>query len=187
MNPGSVEQLFFEAFRHHPTGISVLTANDSSGPIAMTVGSLISVSAHPPVVAFSLSAKSPSAARFLNAKTIVVHLLRYRERELARLGATPGADRFGADVRWRWLPTGEPHYLDVHTWFRAKIIQTLSLPGATLAAAELLEGHCGDDIGITASQPLIYLDRRWHHLHEEAGLSFSVQEVANGSAEYIWY
>lgn len=156
---------FREAFRCHPAGVAVITADSGDNPVALTVSSLISVSAEPPVVAFSLSARSRATPHLLQAGTMVIHLLRFADLELAQLGATSGAERFGPGVPWQRLPTGEPRYTNVATWFRARIKGTLPLEGGTLVAAELLEGEAGgapEDHDEAAS--LIYLDRRWHRL-----------------------
>jgi flavin reductase (DIM6/NTAB) family NADH-FMN oxidoreductase RutF len=159
---------FREAFRCHPAGVAVITADPGGRPVAMTVSSLISVSAEPPTVAFSLSSRSGSTAAVLEAVSIVIHLLRYSDLEVAQLGATPGADRFGPGVAWERLPGGEPRYTGVATWFRARIIGTLPVTGATVVTAELLDGVAGTPPGAPELESLIYLDRRWHRLRERA-------------------
>lgn len=158
---------FREAFRCHPAGVAVITADAGDRPVALTVSSLISVSAAPPLVAFSLSMRSSSSAPLLAAGTMVIHLLRYTDLDLARLGATSGADRFPPGVPWGRLPTGEPRYTQVSTWFRARIAGTLALDGATLVAAELLQGEAADPADTPENQSLVYLDRRWHRLRED--------------------
>jgi flavin reductase (DIM6/NTAB) family NADH-FMN oxidoreductase RutF len=165
--PHPMTDAFREAFRHHPTGVAVITADPGDRPVALTVSSLISVSADPPVVAFSLSTKSGSSAPMLEAESMVVHFLRFADLELARLGATSGADRFGPGVAWERLPTGEPRYTSVATWFRARRIGLLPVEGATLVAAELLDGRVGRDDEPPEAHSLVYQDRRWHRLRKE--------------------
>jgi flavin reductase (DIM6/NTAB) family NADH-FMN oxidoreductase RutF len=165
---------FREAFRCHPAGVAVITADPGSGPVAMTVSSLISVSSEPPTVAFSLSSRSGSTAAVLEAGTMVIHLLRYSDLEVAQLGATPGAERFGAAVVWERLAGGEPRYTSVATWFHARIIGTLPVAGATVVTAELLAGAVGTAPGAPELESLIYLDRRWHRLREKADGSASL-------------
>ncbi|MAZ83389.1 MAG: flavin reductase [Hoeflea sp.] len=162
-----VSDAFREAFRCHPAGVAVITADPGGKPVAMTVSSLISVSATPPTVAFSLSARSGSTATVLESETVIIHLLRYPDLELARLGATPGVDRFGSDVEWERLPTGEPLYTSVSTWFRARITGTLPVEGATLVAAELLAGAAAG-LDAPERESLVYMDRRWHRLRENS-------------------
>lgn len=43
------------AFRHHPAGVAVVTADAGDGPVAMTVSSLSSVAIAPPTLVFSAS------------------------------------------------------------------------------------------------------------------------------------
>jgi len=165
--PNSAQHLsaaFREAFRCHPAGVAIVSADPGTGPIALTVSSLISVSAEPPLVAFSLSARSGTAAALLQAKNVVIHLARFDDLELAQLAATSGADRFGPDVPWERLPTGEPRYTPMATWFRAELRGTLPLEGATLVAAELLEGEVAPPGAEPERDSLVYLDRRWHRL-----------------------
>lgn len=172
-----VSDAFREAFRCHPAGVAVITADPGERPVAMTVSSLISVSGAPPTVAFSLSVHSRSTPSLLRAGTVVLHLLRYPDLDLARLGATPGADRFGPDVEWERLPTGEPRYLRVATWFRARITGTLPVEGATLVAAELLEGETARGSTSPERESLVYMDRRWHRLREGQDGSASIMSL----------
>ncbi|MCC5971600.1 MAG: flavin reductase [Pararhodobacter sp.] len=155
---------FREAFRCHPAGVAIVTADPGTGPIALTVSSLISVSAEPPLVALSLSQRSSTAGALMSAETVVIHLARFSDLELAQLAATSGADRFGPDVAWERLPTGEPRYTAIGTWFRARLRGTLPLEGATLVAAELLDGAVAPSGERPESDSLVYLDRRWHRL-----------------------
>ena len=166
-HPHPMTAAFREAFRRHPAGVAVITADPGDRPVAMTVSSLISVSAAPPIVAFSLSSKSGSTEPLLRAETMVIHLLRYTDIDLAQLCASSGANRFGPDVAWERLPTGEPRYTGVATWFRARRLGLLPIEGATLVAAELLEGEAHPMDDPPEAHSLVYLDRRWHRLHKE--------------------
>lgn len=126
------------------------------------------------MVAFSLSTRSGSTATVLNAGKMVIHLLRYDDINLAKLGATPGADRFGGDIPWQRMPTGEPRFTDVTTWFRAEIRGALPTKQATVVVAELLEGASCDTRDAPEVDTLIYMDRRWHRLREPTDGSISL-------------
>lgn len=166
MTPSDLSQAFVEAFRCHPAGVAIVSADAGQGPVALTVSSLISVSVTPPVVAFSLSARSSSAQEMLRARTVVIHLPRFRDLPLAQLAARSGAERFGADVAWERLSGGEPRYTEIGTWFRARLRGRLPLDEATLVAAELLEGSVAPPGMPPEEDSLVYLDRRWHRLRE---------------------
>lgn len=159
---------FREAFRHHPSGVAVISADPGDGPVALTVGSLISVSAAPPTVAFSLSDHSSATAPILRAETMVVHFLRVENIALARRCATRGAQRFTPETGWDRLPGGEPYFTEVRTRFRARKRHCLSVDGATLVVAELLSAsppvpELEPDLTPEDSS-VVYLNRRWHGL-----------------------
>jgi flavin reductase (DIM6/NTAB) family NADH-FMN oxidoreductase RutF len=159
-----MREAFLTAFRHHPSGVAIITADPGDGPVALTVSSLISVSVTPPTVAFSLSDNSSSARSVKRAETVIIHFARRADMQLARLCATSGADRFSKDVQWGRLETGEPYYPDVELWFRAAIRDQLVAPGARLVTAELLSVSPGvADKG--PEQALVYANRNWHGLH----------------------
>lgn len=155
-----ISDAFRHAFRHHPSGVAILTTQGRTGPVALTISSLISVSAEPPLVAFSLSSASRSAAEFLETDTLVIHFPRHTDQALARMCATPGCDRFAPGIAWEPLPTGEPRYSAVETWFRARIRDRLPVDNATLVTAEFLDGNAEP----ADAAALVYLDRHWHSI-----------------------
>ncbi|HWK67989.1 MAG TPA: flavin reductase family protein [Rhizobiaceae bacterium] len=156
-------EAFLAAFRHHPSGVAIITADAGEGPVALTVSSLISISAAPPMVAFSLSASSTSAREIERAASVVVHFVRRADMELARLCATSGKERFGPDVRWARLESGEPYYPQVALWFRGEIRGRLETPGACLVTAELTSVSPGRHTARQA-EALVYSNRAWHGL-----------------------
>jgi flavin reductase (DIM6/NTAB) family NADH-FMN oxidoreductase RutF len=158
-----VAEAFKQAFRHHPAGVAILTADSGEGPVALTVSSLISVSANPPTVAFSLSESSSNARSILQAETLVVHFVRRKNMQLARLCATSGAGRFTSDVKWQRLATGEPYYPEVDLRFRAIVRGRLAVTGASVVTAELLEVDAPTD-EVLEKEVLVYANRTWHGL-----------------------
>lgn len=160
----ATRELFREAFRHHPAGVSVVTADDGTGPVAMTVTSLVSVSVSPPTVAFSLSDQSSSSPTIRAAGSVIIHFLRSSDLALAELCARHGADRFGDAVNWGRLGTGEPLFTDIGTWFRARIVSELPVHGASLVVAELIEGQVFSEEEQASMASMVYMDRQWHAL-----------------------
>jgi flavin reductase (DIM6/NTAB) family NADH-FMN oxidoreductase RutF len=159
----NVKLAFLASFRHHAAGVAIVTGDPGDGPVALTISSLISIGVEPPMVAFSLSEASSSAGALMRCDTVIVHLARRKDRQLARLCATSGAARFGVDVAWARLPTGEPYYPEVAVWFQAGIRSQIPSPGACLVTAELL---CGSPSSFEPpdDDTLVYADRTWHGL-----------------------
>ena len=148
------------AFRHHPAGVAVVTADAGNGPVAMTVSSLSSVGIAPPTLVFSASPRSSATPVIREAGTLVVHML----------ASTSGVDRFGEDVNWDRLPTGEPYYPEASEWLRGRIIGRLDINGSTLVVVEALQAKPREDVEHDDRLPLVYHNRTWHALGDHSRL-----------------
>jgi flavin reductase (DIM6/NTAB) family NADH-FMN oxidoreductase RutF len=156
-------------FRGHPGGVAVITADAGDGPVALTATSVASVSAEPPLLIFSISARSSASDVLSRAETVVVHLLDAHDIEVARLGATGGIDRFAQTHRWSRLSTGEPVYHDVRAWVRCAVINRMDAGSATVIAAHALQSHIERDVHSGEhGDALVYHNRTWHRLGEHS-------------------
>jgi flavin reductase (DIM6/NTAB) family NADH-FMN oxidoreductase RutF len=160
---------FKDAFRHHPAGVAVITADAGRGPVMLTATSVSSVSAEPPLLMFSLSAHSSSTPTIRRAETVVVHLLGAGQLALAQLGATSGIDRFADTSLWSTLPTGEVYFPGVRAWIRGRVLTSMDAGGSAVVLVEALQASSSE----TADQqvPLVYHNRTWHELgdHSQIG------------------
>lgn len=152
-----------QAFRNHPGGVAVITADGGSGPVGLTATSVTSVSAEPPLLSFSLSSASPTSQVIAGADTVVIHLLGAEQLAIAKLFSTRGADRFGDADSWRRLPTGEPYLVGAPVWIRGRIVERLWMrAGASVViACHALQAHSAAGGGNAA---LVYHDGAWHQL-----------------------
>ena len=169
----SAEQ-FKAAFRNHPAGVAVITADAGDGPVALTATSVFSVSADPPLLVFSLSATSSSTPALVSAETVVVHLLSEPQLDIAVLGATSGIDRFADTSIWSRLETGEPYFTAAPVWIRGRVVDRMQAGGSTVLAVEALEAKTPERDSLEAdadmSRPLVYHNRTWHVLSEASKL-----------------
>lgn len=157
---------FKRLFRSHPGGIAVVTADAGTGPVALTVTSLASVSAEPPIMIFSVSAHSSSLPTLQSTDTLVIHLLGPESLELARLASTSGVDRFAERDAWSRLPTGEPRYHGVASWVRGRVIHRLSAGGSTIVVVEALQAGFATEGDEVPAEGLVYRNRSWHRIDE---------------------
>jgi flavin reductase (DIM6/NTAB) family NADH-FMN oxidoreductase RutF len=146
------------AFRNHPAGVAVITADPGDGPVGLTVTSVFSVSAEPPLLVFSVSAQSSSAPALARADTVVVHLLGADQLEVAKLFATSGVDRFADPDSWSRLDTGEPYLSGTASWLRGRIINRMDAGNSTVIAVHAIEAGVEE----TDASPLVYQNRNWH-------------------------
>lgn len=150
------------AFRGHPAGVGIVTADIGDGPVALTVSSLFSVSLEPPTLVFSASSLSSATPTILKADTVVVHMVDADQVDLAKLGATSGVNRFSDDVEWGRLPTGEPYYPGAAVWLRGRVKQIVPAGGSNLVVVEALEAKPRADEDPAHISPLVYHNRAWH-------------------------
>lgn len=153
---------FKAAFRQHPSGIAVITADAGGGPVAMTASSVFSVSVEPPVLVFSVSDMSSAAPTILSADTLVVHLLTADNLDLAVLASTSGIDRFADTSLWDRLDTGEPFFVNANGWVRGRVVDRMQIGNSTVVAVHALNSSVPNDAAKT--RPLVYHNRTWHQL-----------------------
>lgn len=168
--PGSLDAEDFKTlFRGQPGGVAVITADDGTGPVALTATSVASVSVDPPLLVFSVSAQSSAAATILKASTVVVHLLDGDDLGVARLASTSGVDRFADTSAWSRLTTGEPVYSGVRAWVRCAVVDRLEAGSATVVAAHAIQSQIDRDAPVgDPGNALVYHNRSWHLLSEES-------------------
>lgn len=158
---------FKAAFRNHPAGVAVITADPGTGPVGLTATSVFSVSADPALLVFSLSAISSSTPGIVASDTVVVHLLDSSQQAIAQRFATSGIDRFADASSWNRLPTGEPYLTGASVWIRGRIVDRMHAGGSTVVAVHALEAHVDE---AEHAAPLVYHNRTWHQLSEHSKL-----------------
>ncbi|MFC8276529.1 flavin reductase family protein [Streptomyces sp. NPDC057271] len=95
--------------RAHPSGVTVLTAAGSDGPVGVTVTSFTSISAEPALVAAALADTSTTWAKMAHSEHFAIHLLGADQVTTALHFATPGVDRFAPPTDWYPGPFGVPY------------------------------------------------------------------------------
>ncbi|TCN33088.1 flavin reductase family protein [Sinorhizobium americanum] len=106
-----------DAFGSFMTGVTVVTANDTSGrPIGFTANSFASVSIDPPLLLVCLAKTSRNFATMTMAKGFGVNVLSEKQMTVSNTFAKPVEDRFAA-VEWKNGPHGAPILAGVSAWF----------------------------------------------------------------------
>ncbi|HIT75017.1 MAG TPA: flavin reductase family protein [Candidatus Avipropionibacterium avicola] len=150
---------FRAIFRAHPAGVAVVTLHDGHRPVGFTATSVISVSAEPPLVAFSVSTGSSSWPALSASRQVVINFLADDQASLSARFAASGVDRF-ADGGWRPLPSGVPVLDGCSGWIEAAIHSRLPAADSRIVLVEAMAAWG------TGRQPLVYRDRSYHKLIE---------------------
>ncbi|MFE7504557.1 flavin reductase family protein [Promicromonospora sp. NPDC057488] len=158
---------FKTVFRNHPAGVAVVALLHEDRPVGFTATSVISVSAAPPLLAFSLASTSSSWPAISEASTLAVSFLADHQDHISARFATSGIDRF-ADGGWSPLPTGEPVIDGAVSWFRARVVQRTPIGDSYLVSLRALASHL-TGTGVEADQeptasPLVYKNRGYHRI-----------------------
>ncbi|WP_265522365.1 flavin reductase family protein [Oerskovia flava] len=152
-------------FRQHPAGVAVIALEHDGRFVGFTATSVISVSAAPPLLAFSLASTSSSWPAVSAATTLTVSFLADHQDDVSARFATSGIDRF-ADGGWSRLASGEPVIDGALAWVRGRILQRTPVGDSYLVSLRALESDVGDRTAepTTDRSPLVYHDRAYHRI-----------------------
>jgi len=167
---------FKRVFRRHPAGVAVITLAVGDRLVGFTATSVISVSAEPPLIAFSVAGSSSSWTALALADTVVVNFLTADQAEVSTRFATSGIDRF-AHGGWSLLPTGEPVLDATPRWVRGRIVQRTPVGSSHLVCLHALNGSASGQAGGTGPAgddddvpPLVYHNRVYHRIGDNSAL-----------------
>ena len=108
-----------------PTGVVVVTGGDPEHPSGLVVGSFMSVSLIPPLVAVSPAKASTSWPAIKAGGQFCANVLADGQESLARQFAASGGDKF-AGVSWSPAPaTGTPLLDGIAAWIDCRIYESL--------------------------------------------------------------
>jgi 3-hydroxy-9,10-secoandrosta-1,3,5(10)-triene-9,17-dione monooxygenase reductase component len=122
-----------------PTGVVVVTGGDPEHPSGLVVGSFMSVSLQPPLVAVSPSQTSTSWPAIEAGGTFCANVLAEGQEQLARQFAATGGDKF-AGVDWSPAPaTGAPLLAGAAAWIDCRIYERYEAGDHWLVLGQVLE------------------------------------------------
>lgn len=105
---------------HFASGVVVVTAATSDGPVGFTCQSFSSLSLDPPLVSFSPARTSTTWPRIREVGRFCVNVLADAHRELSTAFARSGTDKY-AGVSWSPSPCGAPRLDGVVAWIDATL------------------------------------------------------------------
>lgn len=134
-----------------PTGVVVVAGGDPDQPSALVVGSFMSVSLEPPLVAVCVAKTSTSWPAIEAGGSFCANILGEGQEDLAKRFARSGGDKF-AGVGWTPAPaTGSPLLDDVAAWIDCRTYKRYEAGDHWLVLGEVLELH-----GLAESGALVF-------------------------------
>ncbi len=114
--PGPVpSRVLREVLGHFVSGIVVITAVGSHGPLGFTCQSFAALSLDPPLISFAAARTSSTWPRIREIGAFCVNVLAADHEGLSAGFARSGVDKF-AGVQWRPAPSGAPVLDGVSAW-----------------------------------------------------------------------
>lgn len=146
---------FRSLFRKHPGAVCVITVSSPAGVAGFTATSVVSVSAEPPMLAFSIARGSSAWAAMASADRITVHFLAREHSPLAVRFATPSIDRFDG-VEWSHTPAHGVLLHDVQTWATGTVASFAASEASALVCVRIDGSQAAED-----HDALLYRDRTY--------------------------
>lgn len=159
----AVEPLQFrDALGHFASGITVITSQLDDEPIGFTCQSFYSVSMEPPLVSFSVMARSLSYPKIRQAGRFAVNILSNEQVSISNQFARRGNDKWRG-VDWQRSTLGNPliagslHWLDCEIHAEHVAGDHLIVLGEVKAL----------NLNKAVSEPLLYFKGQYHSLAEQ--------------------
>ena len=135
-----------------PTGVVVVTANTSNGPVGLTLQSFLSLSLDPPLVQLAVAKSSRSWPAIGDTGGFVVSILAASQGATARQFARSGGDKFAGVAMTQSRALGHPQIEGAVAWVEC---ETHSIhPGGDhdIIVARVV----GLDVSDPAREPLVF-------------------------------
>lgn len=152
-----------ELMRQWATGVTIVTAQDGSGPHGMTVSSFTSVSLDPPLILVSLEQATRTHKMVLEARRFAVVILGVHQQALAERfagGIPDGLPRFEG-LEYDLSPGGSPIPRAALAYLDCRVTEAHPAGTHTIVVGEVTEGHLA-----AGEPPLLYYDRGYRRLAE---------------------
>jgi 3-hydroxy-9,10-secoandrosta-1,3,5(10)-triene-9,17-dione monooxygenase reductase component len=112
---------FRQVLGHFCTGVTVVTAVESGGPVGFACQAFAALSLDPPLVLFCPGGKSYSWQRIERSGRFCVNVLAAGQENISRVFGTTGVDKF-ANVSWKASAVGSPVIDGCLTWIDCSIV-----------------------------------------------------------------
>jgi 3-hydroxy-9,10-secoandrosta-1,3,5(10)-triene-9,17-dione monooxygenase reductase component len=149
--PAVVDPLVMrDVLGHFASGVTVVTAMGTDGPVGFTCQSFSSLSLDPPLVTFAPARTSTTWPRLREAGRFCVNVLAEEQSGLSGQFARSGTDKY-AGVSWVPSPHGSPMLEGVVAWIDSELWAEYDGGDHTIVVARVL------DLGADASRsPLLF-------------------------------
>lgn len=139
-----------------PTGVAAVTAQAGDKLLGMAVGSFMSISLDPPLVAFGVAETSSTWPSIEAVGSFSVSVLSQEQAHVCAQLATKGADKF-ADLDWAETPAGHPRFIGSLAWIDCEVDSVAHIGDHKLIVGRVTSLDSAD----ISPGPLLYYKRSY--------------------------
>lgn len=150
-----------ELYRRLAAGVTILSAQASTGPVGLTASSLTSLSLRPPLLMAGVAVGSYTLAAIEQTRTFGVHLLGDDQQGVAEDFAAPTGPRFAGNEHRHIL--GVPILTRSLAWSVCFLTEARRYGDHVLIVGEVVA------LGMEQGRPLLWHNRRFAQLRELQG------------------
>ena len=140
-------------FRHHLSGVAIVTGKLAGEPIGFTATSVTSLGANPPLVNFNVSRGASFYPALAPGEFVAIHTLTAQQQILAVRMAGDRTERFAAED-WVWGEDGLPIFPEASAILIAQIRQLVTIENNAVVICDALKAAT-----LKAGRPLGYFQR----------------------------
>src|SRR5947207_10192254 len=142
------------------TGVTVVTASGTEGPVGITANSFTSVSLDPALVLFCIHQASRVRATFAVARFFAINILRADQESLSRRFSGPADKRVGG-IAFRRGVTGAPLLDDALAYLECSVHRQIDAGDHVIVIGQV----CDFKVQETGVQPLAFYRGRYASLN----------------------
>jgi flavin reductase len=146
---------FTNAMSRAVNGVSVVTTDGPHGRFGLTVSSMTSVSASPPMLLICVNRQSVAHDAIRDNERFAVNVLAAGQRDIADrfAGHGDGRDRFRFDPQHWDTGMSSPRLIDAAAHFECALVSAMTFGSHSVLVAQVTGSNAGDDA------PLLYTGR----------------------------
>ena len=151
----AAEVAFTDAMSRAVSGVSVVTTNGPHGRFGLTVSSMTSVSANPPMLLICVNRNSVAHDAIRDNERFTINVLTARQRDIANqfAGRSEGQDRYLFDQKNWDNSTSAPRLIDAAARFECSLVSAMTFGSHSIFVAQVTGSNAGNDA------PLLYTGR----------------------------
>lgn len=146
---------FTDAMSRAVSGVSIVTTDGPLGRFGLTVSSMVSVSAEPPMLLICINRASAAHDAIRDNGIFTTNVLTSRQQDMANrfAGRGQGRSRYHFDGRLWLLDEGAPRLRFAAAWFDCELESATGFGSHSVIVGRVRRSHAGQDT------PLLYTGR----------------------------